>query len=132
MRYWLPVLLWAGVIFLFSTLQATTTTEFFLADFILKKTAHMVEYAILTILLYRAFKENGTTKRKAAVYSVIISAIYAGTDEYHQSFTPGRQPTVRDVIFDTIGASLGIYTIWKLLPKAPKRLKIWAKNFQLI
>jgi VanZ family protein len=127
-----PPVLWAAVIFTFSSFSTATTSEFFLTDFVIKKTAHVVEYAIFAALIYRALKESGVNKKKAGFYAIAVAAIYAVSDEFHQSFTPGRQPTLRDIIFDTIGATLAIYSIWKLLPKAPTRLKNWAKNWQLI
>lgn len=131
-KYWLPVVLWSGVIFMFSSLPTNRTSQIYWQDFIVKKTAHIVEYAIFTLLLYRALKISGVEKKEAGVYSIILAVIYGMSDEFHQSFTPGREPTVRDVIFDTIGAVSIIYYIWKLLPKAPKRLRNWARKLELI
>ena len=107
-KYWGPPVLWAGVIFCFSTLPQIRTTEIYWQDFILKKTAHMVEYGILAILLYRALKYSGAGVRKAAIFSILIAVVYAMTDEFHQSFVLGRESRVRDVIFDTIGSILAI------------------------
>jgi len=129
---WLPPALWAGLIFWFSSLPTTPTNMVYWQDFVVKKSAHIFEYGILTILIYRALKESGFSKRKAAIWSVLAAAMYGAADEFHQSFTPGREPRFRDVIFDTIGASLAIFSIWKALPKAPTRLKSWAKSFQLL
>ena len=131
-KLWAPPAIWAVIIFLFSTLTTVKTVEFYWWDFVIKKTAHIVEYGILSTLLYRAFTNSGVKKRQAAIYSILIAVFYGLTDEYHQGFTPGREPKLRDVGFDTIGAILAIYTIWNLLPKAPKKLKAWAKKLQLI
>lgn len=131
-KFWLPVVAWALVIFWFSSLPVTPVSKIYWKDFILKKSAHVVEYAILTTLLYRALKEGKVEKKEAGVYAVILAFLYGMSDEFHQSFTPGREPRLRDVVFDTIGAVLAIYLIWKLLPKAPRKLKTWAKNWQLI
>jgi VanZ family protein len=131
-KLWLPPIIWASVIFLFSSYPTGRASEIYWKDFIVKKSAHVVEYAIFSTLLYRAIKESGVRKVNAGIFAITIAVIYAASDEFHQSFTPGREPTVRDVIFDTIGASLAIYTIWNLLPKAPKKLKNWAKNLQLL
>ena len=73
-------------------------------------------------------KQNG---KSAGVYAVCFSVFYGLTDEFHQGFTPGREPKIRDVGFDTIGAGFAIYFIWKLLPRVPKRLGDLAENFQL-
>jgi VanZ family protein len=130
-KFWLPVIVWAIVIFLFSSRPTTPTSKIYLKDFIVKKTGHVVEYAVFTALLYRALKESGVEKREAGVYSIILAVLYGVSDEFHQSFTPGRDPKARDVFFDTIGAILAIYSLWRLLPRAPKRLRLWAKRLQL-
>jgi len=132
LNFWLPPVVWALVIFLFSSKPVIPSSLFFWKDFIIKKTAHVVEYGILAALLYRALKEYGVQKYNAGLIAILIALIYGATDELHQSFTPGREPRVRDVFFDTIGAILSIYSIWNLLPKAPKKLKTWAKKLQLI
>ncbi len=132
LRFWLPPVLWATIIFLFSSLSAKPVSKIYWKEFAIKKTAHIVEYGIFTILLYRALKESGVEKKKAGIIAVLFSSFYGMTDEYHQMFTPGREPRIRDVIFDTIGSILAIYSIWRLLPKAPKKLRVWAKNLQLI
>lgn len=131
LKLWLPAILWAVVIFLFSSYPTAQASEIEWRDFVVKKTYHLIEYAILATLLYRAFKESGIEKRKAGIYSIIFAALYGASDELHQSFTPGRDARLRDVIIDTIGASVAIYIIWKQLPKAPKKLKRWAAKLQL-
>lgn len=130
--YWLPVVVWGGVIFLFSANPTTRASEIYWQDFIVKKTAHVVVYAILSTLFYRALKTGGIKAKKAGYYSIFFSLFYGLTDEFHQSFTPGRDPKIRDVIFDTIGGALGIYLIWNLLPKAPTRLRKLAKDLRFI
>lgn len=105
---WLPVVLWASVIFAFSSLPQTQVGGFFLTDFIIKKTAHVSEYAILFALIYRA------TKGKLLL-AFALTIFYAATDEFHQSFVPGRTAKVYDVIgFDLAGASIAAYVLWKL------------------
>ena len=131
LKYWLPVVIWSLVIFYFSSLPTAPITKVYWREFVIKKSAHVVEYAIYATLMYRALKESGVDKKEAGVYSVILAFIYGISDEFHQSFTPGRDPRLRDIFFDTMGASLAIYALWKLLPKAPKKLKTWAKKLQL-
>ena len=92
----------------------------------------MVEYFILTILLYRALRSTGVESNKALIYCLIFVVFYGLSDEFHQGFTPGREPKLRDVGFDTIGSLIANLFIWKLLPKAPRKLKSLAENFQLI
>ena len=131
-KFWLPVVVWASFIFLLSSRPTNPVSQIYWKDFIVKKSAHLLEYGLLTILLYRALKKGGVEKQEAGVYSIILSVLYGVSDEFHQSFTPGRDPTVRDVLFDTIGSVLAVYVLWKYLPKAPKRLKSLAKRLQLI
>lgn len=128
---WFPVFIWALVIFLFSSQPTTRASQINWQDFIIKKTAHIVEYAIFCTLLYRGLRSQLPDK-KALKFALIMSILYGASDEYHQSFTPGREPTVRDVIFDTIGASLASFYLWKLLPRAPKRLRILAQKLHIL
>ena len=107
-KYWLPPILWALIIFTFSSFPTVETSDFFLWDFLIKKSAHLIEYGVLAILLYRAMINSDMEKKKAIIYSIIIAGLYGVTDEFHQSFIPGRGPAARDVAIDTIGATIGI------------------------
>lgn len=131
-KYWGPPVLWAGVIFCFSTLPQIRTTEIYWQDFILKKTAHIVEYGILAILLYRSFINNNQSKTRSLIYSFILTVLYAATDEIHQSYTPGRESRVRDVLFDTVGASLALYWINRILPGGSDKIKYYARKLEII
>jgi len=104
---WLPVILWAAVIFTFSSISQIKVSQFFIWDFITKKIAHVSEYAILFILIFRATKGN-------YLMSFILTMLYAASDEFHQSFVPGRTSTFFDLGFDLTGANIAAYIIWKL------------------
>lgn len=129
--YWVPVIVWAAAIFALSSVPSGTASEIDWQDFIIKKAAHVFVYFVLTGLNYRALLSTGVDKRKAVWISILTSVVYGYTDEVHQSFTPGRDPRIRDVVFDTIGAVLFIYTIWNILPIAPKRLRNLASELGL-
>ena len=131
-KYWLPLICWGLVMFLFSAKPTSSTSEIYWEDFFVKKTAHIVEYFVFTFLAFRALLNTGVNKIKAGYISILVAFIFAATDEFHQSFTPGRDPTLRDVLFDTIGATLAVYVIWNYLPKAPKKLKSLAKSLRVI
>lgn len=103
LKLWLPAIAWMGVIFAFSSMPINHGKEFSWIDFIFKKTAHVTEYAILYFLVWRA-------SSKAFAVSLILCIIYSLTDEWHQTFTPGREGTLRDVGFDSLGAL--IMLIW--------------------
>jgi len=125
LKYWLPPILWGLIIFSFSSLQVGSSNEIYWKDFVIKKTAHIVEYSILAVLLYRAMIGSDIEKKKAIIFAILIVSLYGFTDEFHQSFTPGREPRIRDVIIDTIGGALGVLTFSKVLEKYPK----WKEKF---
>ncbi len=129
--YWAPPVVWGALIFSGSSTTAIQVSRVYWQDFVIHKTAHIIEYAILGILIYRALRQEKIGKIEAVVYSIVISAFYGMTDEFHQSFTPTRTPRVRDVIIDTIGASIGIIIVWKLLPKTHPKLMTWAEKLGL-
>ena len=116
LNLWLPVIFWALLIFSFSAHPTTSVSEVHWQDFVFKKTVHMVEYGTFALLWYRAFIGSGIKKMQAMYYSFFIASLYGASDEFHQSFTPGREPTVRDMIIDSVGAFVFLYFIDKILP----------------
>lgn len=112
LKLWGPVLIWAGVIFSFSSLKINHEAEFSWLDFIIKKTAHVVEYAILYWLLFRAWTQKWQNISKNIWWKVLIMVvIYALSDEWHQTLVLGREGTLRDVGFDSLGALISMYQI---------------------
>ena len=119
---WGPVIIWAGLIFLVSSIPTLPKTEIIWWDFILKKSAHMIEYGIFYFFLIRALGKRGT------LLAFIMAILYACSDEYHQSFVPGRTATLRDVGFDIIGIIISYQVIkyqkaWNSLLPALKKPK---------
>lgn len=104
-KRWLPVFIWAVVIFYFSSLPSLPGADKNWLDFIVKKGAHVSEYAIFFFLLSGALKSiNWRTPYQTAF---LIGLFYAFTDETHQLFTPGRTGLLRDaLIFDQLGLLL--------------------------
>ncbi len=102
---WLPVVLWAGVIFAFSSVPSLGT-GLGTWDLVLRKLAHVSEYAILGLLLARAVRRPGV--------ALALAAGYAVTDEVHQTFVEGRHGAPLDVGIDTLGALVGVcaWTWW--------------------
>lgn len=99
--YWLPVIVYSGLIFYFSSLsnplpQGLPTFNYM--DLIL----HSAEYLILSVLLLRALLHYNTSHPYAL--SIIIAAVYGITDEIHQLFVQGRFFAVSDIIADALGA----------------------------
>jgi len=112
--YWLPTIVWAGIIFWFSSRSSITTTQIYWQDFTVKKTAHVFVYAVLAVLVYRSLKH---TTKLTRIYLLIVALLitigYALTDEFHQSFTPGREPHLRDIVIDGIGAAVALKLVDK-------------------
>lgn len=121
--YWLPVIVWMGVIYTLSDRPDLTlgrvlpvfaswgsTKGLDLADLILRKMAHVTEYAILTALVYRALRRRrvGFPVGPLFGWSGLYSVVFAFTDEFHQRFVPTRSGTLRDVVIDTAGVLLAL------------------------
>jgi VanZ family protein len=107
---WLPVLVWAAVIFTFSAIPSLGT-GLGAWDTVLRKGAHMTEYAILGLLLLRA------TGRELP--ALALGVAYAITDEIHQHFVSGRHASPLDVLIDTVGLAIGIFVVRRLFQTRP-------------
>ena len=100
-RFWLwaPVVLWAALIFALSSVPSLST-GLGTWDTVLRKGAHLTEYAILGTLLMRALGE--------ALPAFLVGIAYAVTDEIHQHFVRGRHSSPFDVAFDATGLAIGL------------------------
>jgi len=78
-----------------------------------RKCAHLTEYAILASLLFRAFRQGRDNFWRAASTALVIAAIYAALDEFHQSFVPSRTASPYDVAIDVAGALVGVLIYWR-------------------
>ena len=67
-QLWAPPLAWALLIFYFSSWPTGVASTVDWQDFVVKKLAHVMEYGIFTVLFYRALKESGLSKIKAACF----------------------------------------------------------------
>ena len=99
---WLPVVVWAAVIFTFSSIPSLST-GLGTWDMLLRKAAHMTEYAILGALLLRALGRE--------LPALAIGIAYAITDEIHQHFVEGRHASPFDVALDGVGVAVGIFLV---------------------
>lgn len=84
----------------------------------IRKTAHLTEYAILAILLFRALQATagprlGAWGWRAPFLAWLLAAAFAASDEYHQTFVESRGPSGRDVLIDAAGAAMGLAFIAK-------------------
>jgi VanZ family protein len=84
---------------------------------LVRKSGHLFEYAVLALLIWRAIHKPGKTVFRPTRWSEIILTLwvvilYAGSDEFHQSFVPTRQASFSDVLLDTFGAVMGLLFLW--------------------
>jgi VanZ family protein len=88
--------------------------------FLIRKAGHFTEYAILALLLYRAFRYRSAThwKRSWAFSALLIVAIYALSDEYHQAFTAMRTASIYDSLIDIAGGFTALFFLWILERKS--------------
>ncbi len=114
LKLWLPVIIWCSVIFYLSGIPNLSSGLERPLDMVLRKGAHLVEYAVLTFLLWRALS-NSFKIDLVWLYSLSagISILYAISDEIHQSFVPTRGPRVMDVLIDSIGAVIALWLIMR-------------------
>jgi len=112
---WLPPILMMGLIFLMSSFSSLPGPKVFWWDFILKKSAHMMEYGLLFYFWQRALNWHKQEGQKRYWLSFVIVMLYAISDELHQSLTPGRYPRITDVGFDSLGSFLVYLKLIKLV-----------------
>ena len=123
--YWLPVLIWmVGILALSSRSEYTvrtnpTTGEAVRPTYAMSKTAHVVEYGVLALLLFRATTAAGgglaVPPRRAAVWVVVAATAFGLGDELRQSFVPNREPRLTDVGIDGLSAlaAVGLALTWR-------------------
>ena len=127
-KYWVPVIL--GMIFIYwmstegfasrSTsrfiepiirffVPSISRKEIFVINGVIRKLAHVFEYMMLGILLFRAFRAGSYERRwwRWAGYSLGVVVLYAMIDEFHQLHVPLRTASIVDVGFDILGGFLG-------------------------
>lgn len=105
LKLYLPVFLWAALIFSLSSQSSLLSFEASVLDFIFKKSAHMFVFAVLYLLIFRAYylsKGKNLSKRNYWL-PLLLCLLYSAIDELHQSFVPGRHPAVRDIGYDMLG-----------------------------
>lgn len=118
--YWLPPFIWMGMVYFMSSQKSVSITSNPTSEFVTFKTLHMIEYALLFFLFYRAFHSiKNMSEYSFTIYSFVIALSYSLTDELHQLFIPTRQGRMRDIIFDIVGMLImyGIIRKVRLLRK---------------
>lgn len=101
--------------------------HFEVVHLIVRKGAHLTEYAILSLLLYASISslKRFEWQPRVAVLCVLIAGFYSLTDEFHQRFVPDRGPSLKDCAVDTSGAIIAMLLVylgsrWASRQRAPK------------
>ncbi len=145
LKYWLPALIWMGVIFTASSdSHSYEHSSRFIEPFlrwlfphwpetrihdvheVFRKCAHLTEYAVLALLFWRALRQPVKNdprpwNRREAGLAIVLVFLYAASDEFHQRFVPTRTAHVSDVLIDTAGGAAGLLVFWL----AGRRQKHW-------
>jgi VanZ family protein len=138
-KYWLPVLLMIGLMYYASTdvfsgentrsiveqlllwlTGSATRGEIRRLNFLVRKTAHFTEYAVLAYLLFRAFRAESPIRWRLrwALYALAVCVAWSLIDEFHQTLTHTRGGTIYDSLLDSTGAlfalcAAGCYSVWR-------------------
>ena len=104
-KYWLPVIIYAIIIFYFSSLPGEDIPALFPCQDV---AFHVIEYTILAFLFNRAMKGYypGFVYKKRFFFILLFCVLYALSDEFHQAFVPNRTPSLLDVTYDGLGVCI--------------------------
>ena len=135
-KYWLPVLIWMALIFsassdshsyehssrfvepflhwLFPQMPEAQVKEIHL---VIRKCGHLTEYSVLALLLWRAVRKPIKTNSRPWIWrearlALLLVALYAASDEFHQLFVSSRDAAVHDVLIDTAGGAASLLALW--------------------
>ncbi len=113
---WLPAIVLMTAIFLFSSTPSSGLPDYGFWDRLVKKGGHVIGYALLALSYWYWLRFDP----KKGWLAWLLAVLFAATDEFHQSFTPGRHPSPLDVvIYDNLGALLAVLiTGWVLKRKS--------------
>ncbi len=110
--YWLPLLAWMGIIFWFSSQPQPFEMPESWQQELVGKAGHMIGYAGLSLLWWRALAAHrSTSERRVLALAFLLTVLYAVSDEYHQTFVPGRSGSLMDVLIDAAGAGIGLWLL---------------------
>ena len=145
LKFWLPPVIWMVVIFSASGDSASMVHSSRLFEplmrwlfpwlaqgrieeihYIVRKCVHLAEFSILALLLWQAIRHTQITVTRRWLWSqsglaLALVLFYAASDEFHQTFVPGRTGQVSDVLVDTAGGAIGLGVLWL----AGKLFKRW-------
>jgi VanZ family protein len=113
---WVPAIAWMALIFFLSSRSALPGPTGVAPNFLWHKIGHLTVYSILYFLMYRAVNFPIMKKsKKNWILPMVLTVLYAATDEFHQSFVPGRTPAFHDIGYDALGASIALLAIYGII-----------------
>jgi len=104
---WIPALLLMGLIYYLSSLQPGDIPRFGWLDTLIKKSAHMAGFGLLAL----AYRLGMNRSDYAGRWAWGLAVLYAITDEWHQSYVPGRGASALDVGIDAAGAWIALWPL---------------------
>lgn len=123
--YWFPVLVWAAVMFLVSSIPNLKSDFPSDWDMFFRKCAHALEYIVLAFLFLRAFSSSGRISWMDVCFVILLVGLFAVSDEIHQSVVVGRHGSFWDVILDFIAGIIGSLIARTILLRYQDRKKIF-------
>jgi VanZ family protein len=112
MKVWIrrrgPAILIMLLIYIASAIPSSQLPDYGKWDVVVKKGGHIFGYALLSVALLHALSKGRRISRFHLIAAALLTLLYSLTDEWHQSFTPGRNASVWDVGIDTAGGIIGL------------------------
>ena len=105
---WIPPIAWMGLIFVLSAQPDLPHAPGPLLDLLIKEVGHAVVYGVLFVLLWQALDR----RFRPLVLAWMLAVLYAASDELHQTFVPGRNGRIVDVVIDGVGVTLAAAAVW--------------------
>jgi len=108
LRLWFPAILYSGIIFYASSLPNVSIP---LLEIQFDKMLHILVYALFGFLMARGIYGTNAAVTKKVFWIMIFGAslLYGASDEFHQTFVPGRNASLFDLLGDTVGGTIGGY-----------------------
>ncbi len=114
---WAPAIVMCVIIFAISSIHGNTVNSIGLGRESYHINGHFVLYMLLCIGFFKA--------TKIYIGATVLSGLYALSDEFHQTFVPGRSWENFDLMVDGLGIALAIVIVWKIIHTQSNKLKNW-------
>ena len=121
---WGPAVAVMAIIFAASATPGPDLPSFGFWDVAAKKGGHLCGYALLAAAFLHALAYCREISRAQFMAAVCLAVLYSASDEWHQSFTPGRTPSLYDVGIDTAGALIGAIVFYRARSSFARRQEV--------